>query len=160
MRFAYLLLFIAISTQYSCANKQMKKLHSMHAETLQGLLGDQIKAEDKIEGLADTYIQLFEEALTINSSKKAYQHISKFSKSNKRVLELLVSQIEGQMADMSFEEKASYFLSLTQKDYLPKLMKLIPQVEKKINSKLKSFSIISKLLKLFKPESLIDSLLK
>ncbi len=160
MRLIHIFLLLAICTQFACSNKQMNKLHKQHSQTINTLLGENISAEQKIEGLANTYIHLFEEALDYSSSKKAYQHISKFSKSHKGELKMLIGQVEDQMAQMSFEQKASYFLSLSQKDYIPRLMKLLPQVEKKIGRKLSSLSFVSKIIKLFKPESLLDSILK
>lgn len=154
------LLAITLLFTSSCANKKMAALHEQHSLRLNKLNGANLSSEEKIDGLAQTYIQLLEESLSYRSVRKSVKHIKKFNSENKIVLGDLLSQIEKDQANKSLEEQARSFLRLSQKPYVSDLMTLVPKVEQKIGKKLGTLTVLGKIASVFKPKSILDSILK
>ncbi len=153
----YILPFLLLIS--SCKTAKQQAAYKVHSETLQNLTSINVPLDAKIDGLANTMISILEESLVYSSPKKTYKYIASFTKKNKSVLETLTDQIHGELANQDIAEAATFFLSLSNKDYLPKLRDLVLQLENRLGNKMKTFRVINDFMKVFKAKSLLDNLL-
>ena len=148
-------LFVILLFASACSNKKMSKLHAIHAQSLSKLTAESMSMENKLEGLAGIFTNLFEESLEFNSARKSYQHIAKFVKQNKSSLNLILKQIETAQNDLGLAGQAQLFLGLATNKDLSKLLTLIPKVEQKIERKLKTLNFFSHFIGLLKPKGIL-----
>lgn len=139
-------------TLSSCGSAKMAQYMDQHKATLAKALVNGVSGEDKLDIVAGSLVTALNESLSYSSTKKSVQHINKFSKSNEKALNTIIKDLDGWMQGMSPAEKIMTFGKIAKKPYAKELMTLIPQVEKKVNRKMQTFKIASKLLGVLKPK--------
>ena len=146
--------FLLIGTMLfsSCGTSKMGKLLNAHEQMLADAIKGNLSQEEKLDVVATSFVNALEEALSYSQTKKSVQHIDKYSKANEKNLNILLKDVEGWVGNMSTPEKVMMISKVASKPYTGKLIELVPKFERKVNRKITTFKIASKIIGIVKPK--------
>lgn len=147
-----LFLSIIILSASSCAMSKMGKYMSQHKTNLQAVLGKNVAPQEKLDAVALSFVNAMEESLTYTQTKHSVKHIDQYSSKNKPELDQLFGDIEKWYDGMSQPQKMMTLASLATKPYTQKLITLVPKFERKVNRKIQTFKLASKLIGVVTPK--------
>lgn len=140
----------------SCATAKFNTAIQKHSDNLKAVLGPDFSAEQKTDAIGRTLVEVLEESLEITSVKKSINYMSSFGKQNEKIIDQLLSEIGTTNGNMEGLEQGLFLLKMGQKDYVKKLIQLIPKFEKKVNRKVKTFNFMSNIFKFLKLEKILN----
>lgn len=135
----------------SCASTRMLKQQSQYEIQLRQLVKSDMNIEDKVDGVAEIFDDVLQESMEYNSSKNTAKHINQFTKRNKSSIDVLLDQIEAEMATMNAVEQISFSVRVLRQPYIKSFVSIVPKVEKKINRKLRQIQMFGRFIKIVKP---------
>ncbi len=147
-------LFLTLSFA-SCLATKMAEALAQHQLTISQAARSDQNGGDKLEIIAETYVQVLDEALRFGSAKKAIKHVDTFSQQNEKDLDTIFASINSWMGDLSTTEKLLFGGKMATRPYTRQLIQLIPKFERKVSRRIKTFLFLSKLTKLVSLEHLI-----
>ncbi len=158
----FALLFLALTPLLfsSCLAKKMASALSLHQEAISNAAKSRAPAPKKFDMVAETYVQVLEEALRYGSAKKAIKHVETFSKQNEKNLNGLFTEIGAWSSKLSVGEQLLFAASLPTRPYTKQLIQLIPKFQRKVNRRIQTFTFLSKVTKLVSPESLLEKVMQ
>jgi len=145
------LIIFALSTS-SCGSSKMLQYMDQHKANFAKALSGNIGPEEKLDIVANSLVTALNESMSFSSTKKSVQYMNKFSKTNEKALNTIIKDIDGWMSGMSGADKIMTIGKIAQKPYTKELITLAPKFEKKVNRKIQTFKIASKLIGLVKPK--------
>jgi len=140
----------------SCATARFNTAIQKHTDNLKAVLGPEFSVEQKTDAIGMTLVEVLEESLEISSVKKSVNYMTSFGKQNEKIIDQLLSEIGSTNGDMEGLEQGLFLLKMGQKDYVKKLIQLIPKFEKKVNRKVKTFNFMSNIFKFLKLEKILN----
>lgn len=149
---AFLYLVVPAVGLSSCAASKMAKYMNGHQAMLQEAIAGNLSAEEKLDVVANSFVTALEEALSYSSTKQSIKHINQYSKANEKELNILLKGLDGWVSEMSTPEKMMMLGNLASKSYTKQLIDLVPKFERKVNRKITTFKIASKIIGLVKPK--------
>ena len=155
-----LLLALAPLLLGSCLAAKMADALAMHKRAISEIAISKAPPTKKLDVVAETYVQVLEEALRYGSAKKAIKHVNTFSKQNEKELDVLLKEIGAWTGNLSTTESLLFAGRLATKPYTRQLIQLIPKFKRKVNRRIQTFSFLSKLTKIVSPESLLEKVMQ
>ncbi len=144
----------------SCLAKKMATALSLHQQTISNAAKSRAPTPKKFDMVAETYVQVLEEALRYGSAKKAIKHVDTFSKQNDKNLNALFNEIGAWSGNLSAGEQLLFAGRLATKPYGRQLIQLIPKFQRKVKRRIQTFTFLSKVTKLVSPESLLEKVMQ
>ncbi len=129
----------------SCANSKMAKFMNAHQNSLQQAISGNLSAEEKLDIVATSLVNVLNESISYGNPKNTVKHINRYSKVNETALNTITKDLEGWMSNMSTAEKVMVVGKIAQKPYTKELINLVPKFERKVNRKIQTFKIASKI---------------
>ena len=140
----------------SCASTKFNTAIQKHTNNLRSVLGPDFSIEEKTDAVGTTLVNVLEESLEISSAKKSINYMTSFGKQNEKIIDQLLSEIGTTNGSMDVLEQGMFLLKMGQKDYVKKMIQLIPKFEKKVNRKVKTFKFMSNIFKFLKLEKILN----
>ncbi len=141
----------ALLSLSSCTASKMAKLMNGHQTVLQEAISANLSPADKLDVVGNSFATALEEALSYSSIKKSVKHIDQYSDKNEKELNTLINGLDGWIEGMSTPEKLMLLGNLTSKPYAKKIIDLVPKFERKVNRRIQTFKVASKVVGLVKP---------
>ena len=141
-----LFLLLALFTLSSCGSAKMGKHMSAHKLMFADALSGQLTEEQKLDVIGNSLATALEEALSYGTLKKSVKHMNRFSKDNEKSLNLLIKDVNTWIGGMQPAEKMMMIPKVASKDYARKLIDLVPKFERKVNRRIQTFKIASKVI--------------
>ena len=148
----YLSLILFALNSSSCGSSKMLRYMDQHQANFTKALSGNVGPEEKLDIVANSLVTALNESMSFSSTKKSVQYMKKFSSTNEKALNTIIKDIDGWMSGMSGAEKIMTIGKIAQKPYAKELITLAPKFEKKVNRKITTFRIASKLIGLVKPK--------
>lgn len=157
---ATLFLLLPLFLLSSCLASKMAEALKMHQQNIRQAASSRAPTAKKLDLVAETYVQVLEEALRFKTAKKAIKHVETFSKQNEKDLNALFQEIGAWTGKMSTAEALLLAGKLATRPYTRQLITLIPKFKRKVNRRIQTFKFLSKLTKVVSPESLLEKALE
>ena len=151
-----LFLFAVPLLSSSCLGSKMSTALAQHRKTISELAISKVPPAKKLDIVAETYVQVLEEALRYTSIKKAAKHVDKFDQQNKKELELIFKEIGTWRDNLSVGEQLLFAGKIASRAYTRKLIQLIPKFTRKVNRRIKTFAFLYRLADTFGLEQLLE----
>ena len=147
--FNFLLLLGVLLSSQSCGSVRMNKLMNAHNSKLsQAALSTTMSAEQKMDVLGASFVQVINESLGYVNPKNAVKHFDQFAKVNKKEIDMIMSSVEEWQGNMGEVEQILTIGKIATKD----LITLLPKLERKINRSVKTITFLSKFVKILSPK--------
>ena len=146
-RQSFLLLLLPLLLS-SCLAGKLAQALAEHQLTISNAANSDQKADQKLEVVAETYVQVLDEALRYGTAKKAVNHVNTFSKQNDKDLDRIFAEVNDWMGELSTAEKLLFAGKVATRPYTRQLIQLIPKFERKVSRRIKTFLFLSKLTKI------------
>lgn len=155
-----LLLVLPLLLLSSCLASKMAEALKQHQQTIRQAAVSRAPTAKKLDMVAETYVQVLEEALRFKTAKKAIRHVDTFAKQNEKDLNTLFKEIGAWTGRMSTTESLLLAGKLATRPYTRQLIQLLPKFKRKVNRRIQTFKFLSKLTNLVSPESLLEKALE
>jgi len=151
MKFSGIYLLL-ISTLFlsSCKGTKMLEALSLHEMNIARAVSDDVSPKEKLDIVGETFVSVLQESLSFGPVKKSSKHISSFTKTNEKNLDIIFEDISKWIGGKSKREKQMFLLGLATKPYTRELIATIPKVERKISRKIATYRFFGKLLSFVK----------
>ena len=151
--FNFLLLLGVLLSSQSCGSVRMNKLMNAHNSKLsQAALSTTMSAEQKMDVLGASFVQVINESLGYVNPKNAVKHFDQFAKVNKKEIDMIMSSVEEWQGNMGEVEQILTIGKIATKSYSKDLITLLPKLERKINRSVKTITFLSKFVKILSPK--------
>ena len=151
--FSFLLLLGVLISVQSCGSVRMNKLMNAHNSKLsQAALSTTMSAEQKMDVLGASFVQVINESLGYVNPKNSVKHFDQFAKVNKKEIDMIMSSVEEWQGNMGEVEQILMIGKIATKSYSKDLITLLPKLEKKINRSVKTITFLSKFVKILSPK--------
>lgn len=145
----YLLVLSSFYFLNSCSASKMTQAMSLHKANLTKALSLSDDPSMQMDILAETYVQVINEALSYGSIKKSVKHIKTFSNQNKSEIDGITKNLTNWTSDFDPAEKLMMIGKLASKPYASELLTLVPKLERKLSRKISTFTFLSKFVDIF-----------
>jgi len=125
-----MLLFMLVLN--SCAaKKQLAQLKEHQSRLTKASNDENLSAEEKMDVLATSFVQMMEEGLSITNPKKGVAYVKKYNELNKAAINSIVDQVVDYSANLEKPDRTKAALRMAGKPYAKDLLTLIPKFSKK-----------------------------
>ena len=150
-----ILMLAATISFSSCAGAKLTKLQGIHKTTLSNPANKRLAGEKKLDLLGETLVKVLQESIDFNSIRCSVKHVDQFSDNNSQNVEALVKDVSSWINGMSTPEKLLFAAQASKKPYAKELVNLVPQFEKKVNRKVRTFKLLAKVAGVLNPLKLL-----
>ncbi len=126
-----LLLSLSIIFLTSCVAWQQRKLLNTHQKQLKSAAMTDISAEEKLDVLASSLVQMMDEGLRFVNIKKGVKYVQCYEKENSTSIEKIFSDIEAWQKGLTTVERVTLGVRLLNKPYTKDLLGLVPKFKRK-----------------------------
>jgi hypothetical protein len=133
-----------------CTASRMANMQEGHRIELQRVAESNLSPEKKLDVLGAHFVQVLEETLRFGSVKNSVKYVQGFSRENEGSVNRIMEDVDNWIDGMSIAEQLFFAGKLATKPYLKQTIELIPKVEQKVNRKLDTFILLSKISNIFK----------
>lgn len=147
--FAVFLSLSFIYSMSSCASLRMQNRLDQHSKYLSDLIEWDADPEIKLELIALDFIDMFNESLQFRKARQSHNYIKKYLDRNELHLDALYNEIENWYSDLTILEKGRMIGRQAKKPYVKELKKLIPEVEKNLQRKIRVYKRIYRFFNVF-----------
>lgn len=149
----FLFLFGVLVSLQSCGSVRMNKLMNAHNSRLsQAALSKTMSAEQKMDVLGSSFVQVINESLGYVNPKNAVKHFDQFAKVNKKEIDMIMSSVEDWQGNLGEVEQILMIAKIATKSYAKDLVTLLPKLERKINRSVKTITFLSKFVNIVTPK--------
>ncbi len=146
------LLAVTVATQPGCTASKLAKRLVEHQNALSLAANGNATPQEKFDILAETFVSVLDESIRYTNPKKTVRHVTTFSNQNEKNIEKLTKDLSKWMSGLTLVEQLAFAGSIATKPYAADLINLIPKFERKVNRKIKTFKVLSKIGKVLSPK--------
>ena len=150
MRYVALAALASLFLVSSCRSARMQKMLMYHSIQLEQLVERDMAAPDKMDVLAALMVEALEESLEFKKTKDSVKFLKAYTEDNKSSLDALYREFSKWYIALSPTQKLIETTRVASKPYVRQVLIVVPQVETKINRKLKTIFGLTRFIKLFK----------
>ena len=132
-------------------NKLLKAHHSVLSEVANSKT---LSAEEKMDYLGATFVQVINESLGYINPKNSIKHFDQFAKVNKNEIDLIVASGDEWQGNLGEVEQILLIAKIASKSYSKDLINLLPKLERKIDRSIKTITFLSKFVNILTPKLL------
>ncbi len=127
-----ILVLLLLST--SCGKQYLNRLAAHQNLLSQTAINKMMSPEEKMDVLANSFVNMMHESLDVLNPKKGTQFIQDFAKQNEKSIDAIFKDIAKWQSNMTDMEKVTLGLKMIRKPYARKLIELVPRFERKFNN--------------------------
>lgn len=127
----FLLLLGLVFTQTNCAVWKQNRWLTEHHKTLKRLAESNIPAEQKLDGLAQSYVKFMDQSLNFVNPANSVKFVKKYHDQNERYIDKILNDTQKWQGQLNAVEKVDLGLRMTKKPYLNSFVDLAPKFKKK-----------------------------
>lgn len=116
-----------------CAIWKQNRWLAEHHQTLKRLAEGNLPAEQKMDGLAQSYVKFMDQSLNFVNPANSAKFVKKYHDQNERYIDKILSDTQKWQGQMNAVEKVGLGLRMTQKSYLNAFIDLVPKFKKRYN---------------------------
>lgn len=132
LAFIFLLAGFAL-TQSGCATWKQNRWLADHTKTLKRLAESNIPAEQKLDGLAQDYVQFMDESLNFINPANSAKYVKKYHEQNERYIDRILADTQKWQGKLNTVEKIELGVRTAKKPYLKGFIDLAPKFKKRYN---------------------------
>ena len=146
------LLAVTVATQPGCTASKLAKRLAFHKNNLSFAANGNATPQEKFDLLAETFVSVLDESIRYTNPKKTVRHVTTFSNQNEESIEKLSKDLSKWMGDLTVVEQLAFAASIATKPYAADLINLVPKFERKVNRRIQTFKVLSKIGKVLTPK--------
>jgi len=123
----------------------MNKMLDKQQIELNRLANTDISNEEKFHGLAEVLVEVMENTIKLNGTKKPIKYVNSFTKQNKRSLDKLYKDLNEWQQGMKRGKKLKFGATVATKGYTYKMIKLVPKFKRKLGRQVNKAKFFLKL---------------
>lgn len=120
-------LFLAITLLSSCAATRQARQLSRHQLALSSIADKNVSAEEKLDVLATSMVQMMKESLRIVNPEVAFKYVMKYGADNEAAIDKILSEVD----DLNVIQKVALGVNVLQKPYIDDFTDLFPKFRRK-----------------------------
>ncbi len=124
-------LFLTFTILSGCAATRQARQLALHQLTLSTIAQRDVHAEEKLDVLATSLVQMMKESLRIVNPNKALEYVTKYAADNEEAIDTILSDVSKWQDDLNILEKVAVGARLLNKPYINDFTDLFPKFRRK-----------------------------